>query len=137
MESGSVHVGTPYPAFFRKLSRLMAAFSKRYPGIHIALLEGMSTELAERGIEPNVRLSCRDTHAVYHMVEAGLGVTLDNAIFAAQFQSGTVRALPLRPEHRISIGVATPRPELLSPAAKRFIEQSKEFFPPAVRLLRP
>ena len=202
LESGSVCVGTPYPAFFQKLSRLMAAFSERHPGIHIALLEGMSTELAERvsrreadfciiskreggfswtpliddplvalvapehplvrqgyvtaddlrrepfillhpqvetdcsrylaerGIEPNVRFSCRDTYAVYHMVEAGLGITLDNAIFAAQFQSGMVCALPLRPAQSVAIGIATPRRELLSPAAARFLSMAEDCFRP-------
>ena len=48
IESGSVYVGTPYPAYFQTLSRLMAAFSEEHPTIHIGLLEGMSSELAER-----------------------------------------------------------------------------------------
>ena len=30
IESGSVYVGTPYPAYFQTLSRLMAAFSERH-----------------------------------------------------------------------------------------------------------
>ena len=200
VESGEVFVGTPYPAFFRKLSRLMAAFSAQHPNIHIGLLEGMSTELAQKverreadfciisrrdgdfdwmpliedplvalasaehplaerdavtpddlrresfimlhpevetdcsrylarhGVEPNVRFSCRDTYAVYHMVEAGLGVTVDNAIFAAQFQSDAVRALPLDPSERIEIGGASPHRELLSPAAARFLEMAENFF---------
>lgn len=199
VESGEVYVGTPYPAFFRPLSRLITAFSRRYPAIHVGLLEGMSTELAralerrradfcvisrrdgdfdwtpliddplvvlvsqehplaekgvvsaddlraepfialrpgvetdssaflaQKGVEPNIRFSCQDTLAVYYMVEAGLGITLDNAIYADQF-GGAVRALPLDPPHTIPIGVATPRRELLSPATKRFTEMSKGFF---------
>jgi len=199
VESGSVYVGTPYPAFFRRLSRLMAAFSERHPNIHIGLLEGMSTELAgrverreadfciisrrdgdfdwipliddplaamaapdhpltekgfaavddlrrepfimlhpevdtdcsrylkENGIQPNIRFSCRDTHAVYHMVEAGLGITVDNAIFAQSVHSG-VRILPLEPPHSVSIGIAVPRRELRSPAAERFFEMAKGSF---------
>lgn len=198
LESGNVYVGTPYPAFFQRLSRLMATFSELHPGIHIGLLEGMSTELAERvsrreadfciisqregdfswtpliddplvalvspehplakqgyvtaedlrrepfillypqvetdcsrylaerSIEPNVRFSCRDTYAVYHMVAAGLGITLDNAIFAAQFQSDMVCALPLRPAQSITIGIATPR--VLSPAAARFLSMAQDCF---------
>lgn len=199
MESGEVYVGTPYPAYFRPLSHLMAAFSRRYPNIHVGLLEGMSSELARRverreadfciisrragdfdwtpllddplvalvaaehplarkgvvsaddlrrepfimlypevetdcsgylthnGIETNVRFSCRDTYAVYQMVEAGLGVTVDNAIFASHYR-GSFRALPLDPPQTISIGVATPRRSLLSPAAKRFAEMAADFF---------
>ena len=200
VESGEVYVGTPYPAFFQKLSRLMAAFSERHPNIHIGLLEGQSTELAQAveerradfciishrggdfdwtpllddplvvlvsaehplcgkgvvsaddlrtepfimmypefetdcsaflkriGVEPNIRFSCRDTSAVYHMVEAGLGVTVDNAILAAQYQSGAVRALPLDPPQTIPIGIATPRRGLLSPAAARFLEMARGYF---------
>lgn len=199
VESGSVYVGTPYPAYFRPLSRLMAAFSARHPTIHLGLLEGMSTELARmveqrradfcvisrregdfdwtplltdpmvalvsaehplagrravtlddlrrepfiimhpevetdcsrylarNGVEPDIRFSCRDTYAVYHMVEAGLGITVDNALFAAQFKN-TVRALPIDPPETISIGIATPRRALLSPAARQFLEMAGEFF---------
>ena len=199
VESGEVYVGTPYPTFFAPLSRLMAAFSARYPNVHLGLLEGQSTELAcaveqrradfciisrrdgdfdwtpllddplvavvsaehplngkpavtaddlrrepfimmypevetdcslyleSAAVAPDVRFSCRDTYAVYYMVEAGLGVTVDNGIFAAQFQNG-VRMLPLEPPRSIQIGVATPRRDRLSPAAQRFSEMAKEFF---------
>lgn len=199
VESGEVYVGTPYPAYFRKLSRLMAAFSAQHPNIHLGLLEGMSTELAqkverreadfcvisrrdgdfdwmplvedplvalasaehplaERGVvtpddlacepfimlhpevetdcshylkqnsvEPNIRFSCRDTYAVYHMVEAGLGVTVDNALFASSV-SNRVCALPLDPPQIIEIGVAVPRRERLSPAAAMFLAMAKEYF---------
>lgn len=202
VESGEVYVGTPYPVFFRKLSRLIAAFSSRFPGIHIGLLEGMSSELAaqverrkadfciisrregdfswtpllddslvalvpkghplvQRGcvtpqdisnepfimmhpdadsdclrylnqnrIAPHIRFSSRDTYAAYHMVEAGLGITLDNAIFAAHHQSPAVCALPLAPAHHITIGIATPHRENLSPAAMRFFEMAQPYFPP-------
>lgn len=202
VDSGDVYVGTPYPAFFQKLSRLMAAFSHAYPNVHIGLLEGMSTELAQRverreadfciisrrsgdfdwiplledpmvalvaedhplasrksltpddlarepfiqlhpgvdtdcsrylarcGIAPNVRFSCRDTYAVYHMVEAGLGVTVDNEIFASRFQNGTVRMLPLDPPEIIEIGIAVPRQEQRSPAAAKFLALAGEYFSP-------
>lgn len=199
VESGSVYVGTPYPAYFQKLSRLMAAFSEKHPGIHLGLLEGMSTELARKverreadfciiskrdgdfdflpliddplvalvspehplskvervtpadlsrepfillhpevdtdcsrylqahGVEPDVRFSCRDTYAVYHMVEAGLGITVDNALFASSVQS-RVKAMPLEPSEMVSIGIVTPRRELLSPAAAAFLAMAEEFF---------
>lgn len=200
VESGEVYVGTPYPVFFAPLSRLMAAFSKRYPNIHLGLLEGQSSELAraveqrradfciishrdgdfdwtplqhdplvavvskghplnaqgivtaddlrhepfimmypevetdcsrylaDAGITPDVRFSCRDTAAVYYMVEAGLGITVDNGIFAAPFESG-VRMLPLEPPQSISIGIATPHREVLSPAAIKFLEMAQAYFP--------
>ena len=199
VESGEVYVGTPYPSFFAPLSRLMAAFSARYPNIHLGLLEGQSSELAHAveqrkadfciisrrdgdfdwtpllddplmaivsaahpliekavvtaedlrrepfimmypevetdcsrylesaGVTPDVRFSCRDTYAVYYMIEAGLGVTVDNGIFAAQFHS-SVRMLPLDPPQNIPIGIATPRREQLSPAARRFTEMARDYF---------
>ena len=201
IESGSVYVGTPYPAFFQTLSRLMAAFSERHPSIHIGLLEGMSSELAgrvsrreadfciisrrdgdfdwrpltndpmvalvapghplteqgyvsaddlrrepfiqlypqdetdcsryleENRVEPNVRFSCRDTYAVYHMVGAGLGITVDNRIFASAMQN-IVRILPVRPAKSIEIGIAFPRKAQLSPAAQAFLKMSESFFHP-------
>ncbi len=199
VESGSVYVGTPYPAFFRTLSRLMAAFSSRHPDIHIGLLEGMSTELAQKterceadfciisrrdgdfdwisligdplvalvspehpltkqgfvtpedlgrepfimlhpevdtdcsryldhnGVRPDIRFSCRDTYAVYHMVEAGLGITIENGIFASSVQSH-VHVLPLNPPETVEIGVAVPRKKMLSPAASSFLSMAKEYF---------
>ncbi|MBO4913729.1 MAG: LysR family transcriptional regulator [Oscillospiraceae bacterium] len=199
VESGEVYVGTPYPAYFQKLSRLMAAFSKEHPSIHLGLLEGMSTELAQmveqrradfcvisrrygdfdwiplvedplvalvsaehplaeqgfvtlddlrrepfimlhpevetdcsrylkqNSVEPNIRFSCRDTYAVYHMVEAGLGVTVDNALFASSV-SNRVCALPLDPPQIIEIGIAVPHRERLSPAATMFLTMAGEYF---------
>ena len=62
------------------------------------------------------------------MVEAGLGVTVDNAIFASRFQSSAVRALPLDPPEIVEIGIATPRREMLSPAAAAFLAMAKDYF---------
>ena len=200
IERGTVTVGTPYPEFYKPLAALMAAFSKKHPGIHLLLTEGMSTDLArmvsersvdfciiserdgdydwiplvedplvamvamdnplaEKGFvtpedlaaEPfillhpevdtdssryltkhnigkNVRFSCRDIYAAHHLVEAGLGITVDNAIFAEQF-GGSVSILPLEPPHMVTIGIATPHREMLSPAAMKFKKMAKEFFP--------
>ena len=61
------------------------------------------------------------------MVEAGLGITVDNALFAASVQSG-VRAVPLDPPQIVPIGIATPRGELLSPAAAAFLAMAEEIF---------
>lgn len=199
IESGSISVGTPYPAYFRTLSKLISDFCARYPGIHVDIIEGMSSELAERvetreadfciiskregdfdwvtltndpfvaivssdhplnkkgsvmredlsrepfimmhpdvrsdcsiyleqnGITPDIRFSCSDTLAAYHLVEAGLGITLDNKIYTSQF-GGSVTALSLDPPFEIPIGIAMPISGHQSPAAKRFIEMSKSYF---------
>jgi len=199
IETGEVIVGTPYPAYFRTLSQLISAFCAKYPGIHVDIIEGMSSEMAERvgfgeadfciisrregdfdwikliddplvaivsndhpltekgsvtkkdlsnepfimmhpgvrsdcsmylernGISPDIRFSCSDTLAAYHLAEAGLGITLDNLIFTTQFGSG-VTALPLDPPYTIPIGIAMPRTGRRSPAAQRFIEMARSFF---------
>ena len=199
METGDIYVGTPYPAFFRTLSQLISDFCRQYPGVHVGIIEGMSSELAEKvedrkadfciiskregdfdwvtltndpfvaivssdhpltkkgsvtrddlarepfimmhpdvrsdcsiyleqnSITPDIRFSCSDTLAAYHLVEAGLGITLDNSIYTSQF-SGSVTALPLDPPFEIPIGIATPRSGNQSPAVKRFIEMSMSYF---------
>lgn len=199
VETGEIYVGTPYPSFFRPLSQLISDFCTKYPGVHVSIIEGMSTELAYRvenhqadfciisrrkgdfkwqtlvddpfivlvssdhpltkkgyvtksdlahepfilmhpetatdcslyleahGISPDIRFSCSDTLAAYHLVEAGLGITLENSIYTSQF-SGQVAALPLKPEYSIELGIATPGREDVSPAAARFIEMSRDYF---------
>lgn len=199
IETGEIYVGTPYPVFFRPLSKLISDFCSKYPGVHVGIIEGMSSELAERvsqrqadfciiskrdgnfdfipltddplialvssdhpltqkgfvtpadlahepfimmhpevdtdcsryleenGIVPDVRFSCSDTLAAYHMVEAKLGITLENRIYTSLF-SGNVTALPLMPQYTIPIGIAVPEAAQQSPAAKRFIELSGAYF---------
>ena len=199
IETGEIYVGTPYPVFFRPLSQLISDFCSKYPGVHVGIIEGMSSELADKvaqrkadfciiskrdgdfdflpltedpftalvssdhpltqkgfvtpedlarepfimmhpevdtdcsrylednGIVPDIRFSCSDTLAAYHMVEAKLGITLENHIYTSLF-SGNVTALPLRPQCTIPIGIAVPDASQQSPAAKRFIEMSHKFF---------
>jgi len=201
LETGEIYVGTPYPAFFRVLSETISDFCKLYPGIHVGITDGMSSELArkvekrevdfciisrrngdfdwitltedpflalvaadhpltkkgsvtkddlshepfimmhpetdtdcshyleENGIVPDQRFSTSDTIAAYHMVEAGLGITLDNQIFTDQF-NGRVAALPLDPPYIIPIGIAMPAKAHMSPAASRFASM-------AINRLRP
>ena len=86
-----------------------------------------SRYLEQNGIDPDIRFTCSDTLAAYHMVEAKLGITLENSIYTSRF-SGNVMALPLRQQCTIPIGIATPAVEQQSPAAKRFIELSRAYF---------
>ena len=145
VESGEIYVGTPYPAFFQKLSRLMAAFSKRYPNIHIGLLEGQSTELAH-AVEERKADFCIISHRDGNFDWTPL---LDDPLVVLVSSEhplcgkGVVSADDLRTEPFIMmypefetdcsaflkcIGIATPRRELLSPAALRFLEMAREYF---------
>ncbi len=69
------------------------------------------------GIRPNIKFSTRDSLATYKMVEAGLGVTMHNALGSRMFK-GSVIMLPLNPPAFVEIGIATL--EELSPAASTF-----------------
>lgn len=200
IESGELIVGTPYPAYFRRLSSLVREFCQRYPGIHVDIIDGISSHyselveqsradfciissrsrdiswrpltvdpmvalvseshplasrssvtredlesepfiemyprietdqhryLEETGIKPDIRYSSSNILAAYYMVESGLGITVDNYINVSDF-SGGVKPLPLEEPYDVQIGIATPRENKLSPAARKFIEMSLKFFP--------
>lgn len=72
---------------------------------------------ARCGVTPNLKFSTMDSLATYSMVEAGLGVSMNNAINGRAW-SGDVRILPLDPPQTVEIGVAALSE--LSPAAERF-----------------
>ena len=73
---------------------------------------------ARCGVTPNLKFSTMDSLATYSMVEAGLGLSMNNAINARAW-SGRVRILPLDPPQTVEIGIASPRE--LSPAARTFL----------------
>ena len=83
---------------------------------------------ARCGITPNLKFSTTDSLATYSMVEAGLGVSMNNALNGRSWL-GSVRILPLDPPQTVEIGIAT-LPEL-SPAAKRlfqFLKSNLSYF---------
>jgi len=98
----------------------VAAFAQEpyietYPGTDID-----NARVFERcGLRPNIRFSTMDSCATYSMVEAGLGISMNNALngFA---RSGGVRIMPLDPPQTVEVGIAS-RPDI-SPAAKTFLE---------------
>ena len=74
---------------------------------------------ARCGITPNLKFSTMDSLATYSMVEAGLGLAMNNALNGRAFAGG-VRILPLDPPQLVEIGVAA-LPDL-SPAARTFLD---------------
>lgn len=97
----------------------VAAFAQEpyietYPGEDI----DNARVFARCGVEPNLRFSTMDSFATYSMVEAGLGLSMNNAINARAW-SGRVRILPLDPPQTVEIGIASARE--LSPAARTFL----------------
>lgn len=73
------------------------------------------------GVTPNIQFKTEDTYASYRMVEAGLGVSLSNYIESKErSRDKSVKLMKLKPAQIVEIGIATPKDENLSPAAKRF-----------------
>lgn len=72
---------------------------------------------ARCGITPNLKFSTMDSLATYSMVEAGLGLSMNNAINGRAW-SGSVKILPLEPPQAVTLGIAAP--DDLSPAAGTF-----------------
>lgn len=75
------------------------------------------------GITPNIRFTANDSYAAYLMVEAGLGVSLNQSMVTRDW-NGQVVIMPLDPPQPVDIGVAVP--ETLSPAARRFADFAAE-----------
>lgn len=80
--------------------------------------------LQDEGIVPNIRFTTMDNYATYAMVEAGLGISINNQLMAKNW-AGQVAVLPLDPPKHISLGVCFPSLETASPAALRFIDYAK------------
>lgn len=47
IDTGTVTVGTAYSLYYRWLSKVIAAFSQKYPGIEVRIKDGKSTELCK------------------------------------------------------------------------------------------
>lgn len=79
---------------------------------------------AKYHIKPNVRHTCDDDFAAICMVEAGLGVSLVNAVFTEKMQAEVV-VLPLDPPQSVEIGIALTSVADASPVVKSFIAFAK------------
>lgn len=90
----------------------------------IDILPGEETDnsrlFREAHIQPRVRFACWDSLSALTMVEAGLGVTLVNALLLEGWR-GKTAALPLSPPQEVEIGIAVPSLEAVSPAGQRFL----------------
>lgn len=91
------------------------AYIATYPGKDV----DSARVFAKCKITPNTQISTMDSIATCSMVEAGLGVTMNNRINAMSWK-GRIKALPLYPPQIVDIGIASHREP--TPAAKRFLE---------------
>ena len=107
----TAHPGEPFP--LRQFDK--EPYIKLYPQ-----KESDGSMLMERnGIIPQTRLTTEDLFAGYAMVEAGLGISMENQITARQY-ADRIALLPLWPKQEIEIGIAIPDKKVISPAAEAF-----------------
>lgn len=97
---------------------------------YIEIYPGRETDnsriLAENGVCPGNRFAgVEDDFSAMAMVEAGLGIALVNALIAGTL-NGNVVFRPLDPPQYVEVGIATPPPEIMSPAARRFLNFVRE-----------
>ncbi len=97
------------------------------PYIHVD--QGKDTDnlrmFSRTGMNPNICYIASDSYAAYAMVEAGLGISINNAITASQW-NGNVAILPLKPYQEVEIGIAAAPDVRQSPVAEDFFRYLKE-----------
>ncbi|MDE7232835.1 MAG: LysR family transcriptional regulator substrate-binding protein, partial [Lachnospiraceae bacterium] len=71
------------------------------------------------GIIPNTQFYTKDSYATWQMVDAGLGISMNNNLNSREWH-GDVKVLPLIPEQIIEIGIAYDRD--MSLAGETFLE---------------
>ena len=74
-------------------------------------------------VRPNVQFSTTDSHSAYAMVDAGLGISMNNTLNSGG-RHGRVRILPLSPRQSVETGIAVCRQP--SPAVQRFVDCLRE-----------
>lgn len=77
-------------------------------------------------IVPNTVFSTLDIYATYSMVEAGLGISMNNQI-NSHLWNGSVKHLPLQPNQPVEIGFAYQKK--ITPAAELFLNEIKGKLP--------
>lgn len=108
---------------------LRAFETEPYIGVFPAQDTDNDRAFARAGITPNTHYTTVDRGAAYAMVKAGLGVCLCNALLSRGMDAGGVAVLPVDPPQIVEIGIAAPRREELSPAARRFLEFARARLP--------
>ncbi len=77
--------------------------------------------LAAHGLVADVRFATSDAFATYRMVEAGLGISLNQRLIAHEWR-GRVACVPFDPPQTVELGIAAPTFGDTSPAARKLME---------------
>ena len=73
---------------------------------------------------PNTQFSTMDIYATYSMVEAGLGISMNNEINCRNL-TGSIKTIPLNPPQTTVIGLAVAKDK--TPAAASFMKFSEAY----------
>lgn len=76
--------------------------------------------LTAENLVPDVRYSTTSSYTAYCMVEAGLGISVNNELMTPVSQ-GSVSVIPLEPARSIELGIAVPSLANASPGTTHFI----------------
>ncbi|WP_295480589.1 LysR family transcriptional regulator [Sutterella sp.] len=74
---------------------------------------------------PKIHLQTNDPYSAYAMVNAGLGVSVNNRLQSINLK-GDVVLRPFRPQERVTLGLALPSLETASPALMRLVTMARE-----------
>ena len=83
-------------------------------------------------ITPNTQFSTMDINATYSMVEAGLGISINNLVNSYLWQDRVVH-LPLEPNQTMNIGLAYGKN--ISPASEAFLHFITDKLPKVPKVL--
>ena len=75
-------------------------------------------------VTPNTQFSTMDIYATYSMVEAGLGISMNNEINCRNL-TGSIKTIPLNPPQTTVIGLAVAKDK--TPAAASFMKFSEAY----------
>jgi DNA-binding transcriptional LysR family regulator len=85
-------------------------------------------EILDRNdIHPDITYTTYDTPATLAMVRMGLGISFVNEL-SAQFWNDHLVKMPLNPPQTITFGVAFPSREIMTGAARKFLDYTLKYF---------
>lgn len=91
----------------------------------IHTLPGQDTDqdrlIKQEGLTLQTRFTTKDGFTTYQMVKDGLGVSFNQAMIARDWKE-EVAQVPLSPKRFVSLGMALPKKEKVSPVVQRFMD---------------
>jgi len=98
----------------------------------VVTMQGQDTDidrlLAGHGVAPDFRFSTSDAYATWCMVEAGLGVSMNQRLISERWE-GSVAQVPFDPPQHVELGLAIPSLADASPATRAFVDCVRENIP--------